>query len=88
MTRRKEPEVLVLPEEVLDALDNIRQWEDTSRVAFSDLAIAEYELAKRRAAVEASYSNCIIQKQQLHDHLFEKYGEGALDTEKGIFIPE
>ena len=81
------PNSIKLTETEMRLLTDLNRKKESVRKEVSNIAQQRLNLDFRQEEAEKLYRSNIELERQLGAQLTEKYGNGAIDIEKGIFIP-
>ena len=90
----KKSEQIKFTKEEVSAIREIRNNFNNITTNFGNLEVQRIQTEQRLAAIEQQkviaeneYNQVIQQEAELLNNLNEKYGQGSLDLEKGVFTP-
>tara|TARA_R100000008_G_C3466085_1_gene106600 strand:- start:76 stop:342 length:267 start_codon:yes stop_codon:yes gene_type:complete len=79
------PEEVKFTEEELKQIQNIQQSYATIQNQFGQLKLAQIRLDEQEIQLEESFKNIQEDEKKFLDKTTEKYGDGTLNPETGVF---
>lgn len=76
-----------LTEEEIKELRDLQQETSNLTQQLGSIEVARLNLKSQREKVEEAFEELRIKEQDLSKRLFDTYGNGSLDLEKGEFTP-
>ena len=82
-----------MPEEVKFTEDELKQVQDIQKTyanvqnQFGQLKMAQIRLDEQEVELEESLKSIQTEEKKFLDGITEKYGEGSLNSETGVFTP-
>ena len=81
------PEEVKFTEEELKNVQEIQQTYANIQNQFGQLKLAQIRLEEQEIEIEDALKNIQVEEKKFLDGITEKYGQGTLNPETGVFIP-
>ena len=81
------PEEVKFTEEELKQVQNIQANYSNVQNKFGQLKMAQIRLDEQEVELEESLKSIQTEEKKFLDGITEKYGEGSLNSETGVFTP-
>ena len=81
------PEAVKFTEEELKQVQDIQQSYANVQNQFGQLKMAQIRLDEQEVELEESLKSIQTEEKKFLDGITEKYGEGSLNSETGVFTP-
>ena len=81
------PEEVKFTEEELKQVQNIQKAYVNIQQSFGQLKLAELKLEEQEDELTNNLSNIQTEEKKFLDGITEKYGQGSLNPETGVFTP-
>ena len=81
------PEEVKFTEEELKQVQNIQVSYQNIQNQFGQLKLAQIRLDEQEVDLEEALKNIQSEEKKFHDGINEKYGQGSLNPETGVFTP-
>jgi hypothetical protein len=81
------PEEVKFTEEELTQVQNIQKTYANIQNQFGQLKLAQIRLEEQEIEIEDALKNIQVEEKKFLDGITEKYGQGTLNPETGVFIP-
>jgi hypothetical protein len=81
------PEAVKFTEEEMSQIQGIQQSYANIQNQFGQLKMAQIRLDEQEVELEESLKSIQTEEKKFLDGITEKYGEGSLNSETGVFTP-
>ena len=81
------PEEVKFTEDELKQVQNIQKSYLNVQSQFGQLKLAQIRLDGQEIELEESFKNLQVEEQKFLDSITDKYGQGSLNSETGVFTP-
>ena len=81
------PEAVKFTEEEMSQIQGIQQSYANVQNQFGQLKLAQIRLDEQEVELEESLKSIQTEEKKFLDGITEKYGEGSLNSETGVFTP-
>ena len=81
------PEEVKFTEEELSQIQNIQRSYTTIQTQFGQLKLAQIRLDEQEVELEDSLKQIQSEEKKFLDGITDKYGQGTLNPETGVFTP-
>ena len=81
------PEAVKFTEEEMSQIQGIQQSYANVQNQFGQLKMAQIRLDEQEVELEESLKSIQTEEKKFLDGITEKYGEGSLNSETGVFTP-
>jgi len=81
------PEEVKFTEEEITQVQNIQKSYATVQTQFGQLKLAQIRLDEQEVDLEEALKNIQSEEKKFLDGITEKYGQGSLNPETGVFTP-
>lgn len=76
-----------LPQEVIDQIKSIQQRNQAIEIELGQIELVKLAVKQRRLNAEQFLTELKDEEKTLAEFLEKEYGNGTINTEEGIFIP-
>jgi len=84
---KEKQSVVKFSEEELKQIQNIQNSYTVIQNQFGQFKLAQINLDEREVELEETLKNLQVEEKKFLDKTTEKYGQGSLNAETGVFIP-